>query len=267
MGPPHEFADKGLVACHEGEEGRPAMASVNRDTVDTNTETADLAAGILTTQRVMTTTGIGGPAAAEQPLYPPEGPVPAGTKPGAIAEMEAQSNANPDTGAGIEGEEVVWDGRYSMRNFLGRIAFRMILSAAWVVLAVETWANHHNDWSYATIALGLVLLAMWLGLAFRLLSARYGHEYRLTNRRLFVSTGVARRRRDQMELLRVKDVYLRQSLSERWLSVGSVVVVSTEHDLPTFYLTGVDDPKQVMDLVWHHARSERDHRSSNVHPV
>ena len=39
-------------------------------------------------------------------------------------------------GAGIEGEEVVWEARYAMRNFLGRLAFRALLTVAWLVFAV-----------------------------------------------------------------------------------------------------------------------------------
>ena len=104
-------------------------------------------------------------------------------------------------------------------------------------------------------------------LLYRMAQARYGHYYRLTNRRLFVSTGLMRRRRDQMELLRVKDVYTRQTLVERWMSLGTVIVVSSEKELPIFYITGVSDPKQVMDLIWNAARTERDVRSTNIHSV
>ncbi len=33
------------------------------------------------------------------------------------------------------------------------------------------------------------------------------------------------------------------------------------------YLTGVDDPKGLMDLIWHHARKERGLRSVKVDEV
>ena len=33
------------------------------------------------------------------------------------------------------------------------------------------------------------------------------------------------------------------------------------------YLAGVDDPKEVMNTVWHYARAERDHRSVMVDRV
>jgi len=90
----------------------------------------------------------------------------------------------------------------------------------------------------------------------------------LTNRRLFVSTGIIHRRLDMMELMRIKDVFTRQqSLLERGLGLGTVVVVPSEKEIPTFYLAGVDDPQEVMDLVWHHTRAERDQRSVKVDSV
>jgi len=219
------------------------------------------------TRAVTTTTTLEGAPAAAETLYPAQGPVPPGTTSGAVAAMEQASNAPPETGPGVEGEEVVWEASYSMRNFMGRIALRVLLTVAWLALALETWEEGHDAWAPVTIALGIGLIVLWVMLLYRMAQARYGHYYRLTNRRLFVSTGLMRRRRDQMELLRVKDVYTRQTLTERWMSLGTVIVVSSEKELPMFYLTGVSDPKQVMDLIWNAARSERDVRSTNIHSV
>jgi hypothetical protein len=240
------------------------MANANTETGNGTSKVDTL---FVPTQQITTTTTLDGTPAAAQPLYPPEGPDPVGTSPGAVEEMEREAGAPAATGPGIEGEELIWEGRYSMKNFLGRFAWRVVLSIAWAVMAVETWANGHENLAAFTIILGVALLIFWGMLAFRVLQARYGHFYRLTNRRLFVSTGITNRRRDQMELLRVKDVYTRQTLTDRWLSLGTVVVVSTEKELPVFYLTGVDDPKQVMDLIWHEARSERDNRSAKVQAI
>jgi hypothetical protein len=76
------------------------------------------------------------------------------------------------------------------------------------------------------------------------------------------------RHRDQIELLRVQDVYVKQQgLFARLLNVGTVVIESSEERLPVHYLAGVSDPKSLMDLVWHHARKERDLRSVKVDNV
>jgi len=202
---------------------------------------------------------------AEAPQPAPTTDEPAATAaPDAPGPSAAETHAKGVGGTGVEGEEVLWEARYSLKNFLGRIIFRTLMTIAWFALAVYTWEYNHTGLSFITIVLGVVLVFVWGMLTYRMLLARYGHEYRLTNRRLFVTTGLFRRRRDQMELLRVKDVFTRHTLLEGMLSLGTVVVVSNEASLPTFYLAGVDDPQRVMDLVWHCARAEREGKSVQV---
>ena len=208
------------------------------------------------------------PTNAADALYPTGIPEPAGTSPQEAGRAREGENTDPTAGTGVEGEVDVWQARYSKRNFIGRLAVLIVLTVAWMALASWTWSQNPVRTATLTwIALG-VLVFLWLALGYRMIQAHYSHYYRLTNRRLFVSTGMVHRRRDMMELLRVKDVFTRQqSLLDRWLGLGTVVIVPGEKELPTFYLAGVDDPKQVMDLIWHHARSERDQRSVKVDSV
>jgi membrane protein YdbS with pleckstrin-like domain len=191
-------------------------------------------------------------------LYPPQGPDPSGMNPEIGPQRAAEGEAKGKDAPGIEAEQVVWEARYSMKNFIGRVIIRSVLTVAWIALAIYTWGEGHPNASILALLFGIGLGIAWLLLLYRIVVARYAHYYRLTNRRLFVSTGLMRRRRDQMELLHIKDVFTRQTLIDRWLSLGTVVVVSKEKLSPTFYLAGVDDPKRVMDLVWHCARAERE---------
>jgi membrane protein YdbS with pleckstrin-like domain len=201
-------------------------------------------------------------------LYPEGIPDPRGTQP--VEEQAAQlgENTDPTAGTGVEGEVVVWEAPYSKRNFIGRGLSLLVLTIGWVALAAYTWGMGHERLAILTWFAGGVVGILWIAMLLRMLQARHSHYYQLTNRRLFVSTGIIHRRRDMMELLRIKDVFTRQqSLLERWLRLGTVVVVPSEEEIPTFYLAGVDDPQEVMDLIWHHARSERDQRSIKVDDV
>jgi len=232
-------------------------------TLDTNQITTSNLAGPVTTpnlQGAQATTA----SPVPDPLYAPRGPDPTGTNPAAEQEMAQEADTKGENAPGVEAEQIIWEARYSMKNFIGRLTLRTLLTLAWIALAVYTWGEGHSNVTPFTIMLGIGLGILWIGLLYRIIQARYGHYYRLTNRRLFVSTGLMRRRRDQMELLRVKDVFTRQTLIERWLSLGTVVVVSTEAELPTFYLAGVNDPKRVMHLVWHCARAEREGKTVQV---
>jgi len=210
----------------------------------------------------------GQPPASAAPAGESRGDIPnvdpSGASPEFEREMVQEGESKGEDAPGVEAEQIVWEARYSMKNFIGRMALRTLLTIGWIVLAIYTWGEEHTNLNVVTPVLGVALGVAWVALFYRILRARFGHEYRLTNRRLFVSTGLLRRRCDQMELLHVNDVFLRQHLLERWLSLGTVVVVSKEAQAPTFYLAGIDDPSRVMDLVWHCARAEREGKTVQV---
>lgn len=220
------------------------------------------------TEEIQADVAAGAAAAGYYPQQPAEGPPAA---PGNGTFVAAPRGAGErHVGEGVEGEEQVWAARYSMKNFIGRFVLRIALTIAWGALAYYAWGVTHDYRALPalTVVAGVLLVFYWLYLLYQVLMARYGHYYRLTTRRLFVSTGVFHRRRDQVELLRINDVYTKQpGLLYRWLSVGTVVVESSEDRLPITYITGVDDPKGVMDLIWHHARVERDRGAVKVDRV
>jgi membrane protein YdbS with pleckstrin-like domain len=201
----------------------------------------------------------------DAPLYPSGVPDPVGAAPGPV--NTGRESTVEQRGIGVEGEVIAWEGRYSMRNFVGRSLVMAVLTIAWAGLALYTWTTDHTNLRILTWVAGVVVLALWLLLARRVILARFGHFYELTNRRLFATTGVFNRRRDQIELLRVQDVYLEQNLWTRLLHAGTVVVVSSEPHFPVMYLSGVSSPKEVMDLIWHHARAERDVRSVKIDQI
>jgi membrane protein YdbS with pleckstrin-like domain len=188
--------------------------------------------------------------------------------------VNGDATAN-DQGVGVEGEQTVWIGHYSYKNYSVRILLRTVVTIAWLALLFylggrgnnETETDHWGwDW-FVRISLAAIVV-YWLILFWQILIGRLGHRYELTNRRLFVDTGLFRRRRDQMELLKVQDVYVKQaSILSRMLDIGTVVIETSEERLPIHYLAGVDHPTPLMDLIWHHARKERDLKSVKVDQV
>jgi len=91
-------------------------------------------------------------------------------------------------GFGVEGETVVWEGRYSLRNFLGRAVVLGVLLVIWIGLAIWTWGTEsaaaYKGLQVITVLVGIGVLIYALVLLRRVVLARYGHFYRLTNRRL-----------------------------------------------------------------------------------
>jgi hypothetical protein len=193
--------------------------------------------------------------------------------PGAIVQAVEPEDAQEAEvqGPGIEGEETVWEGHYSGRNFIGRMIFGGVLVALWVVLLFNSWrttqGNQGGGWDFWLVLAGIIVLGYWANIGYRYLRAYRGHHYRLTNRRLFVTTGFFRRRVDQLELIRIKDVYIQQSMIGDWLGIGTVVLISSEQTLPKAYLLGIDEPRRIMDLVWHHMRLEQATKTNRINPV
>lgn len=188
-------------------------------------------------------------------------PTPDG-RPAAVEKIDLPSES---TAAGeFAGEQLIWQGRYSLWNFAGSILWRVIATVAFIPLANATWNKHRDDLAFLTILLAMALVVTWSALIYRMLMASLGHLYTLTNRRLVSSQGILSSRKDQMELSAVNDVFTRHSILERWLSLGTVVVVSSEREAPVVHLAGVREPDQVMELIGKLSRAEHDRRNATA---
>src|SRR5262249_39830321 len=77
-------------------------------------------------------------------LYPATGPQPPGTRPEAVEKMAEEDKERQ--GVGIEGEEVVWEGRYAMKNFLGRLIGLTVLTVLWCGWMIWMWESQQRGW-------------------------------------------------------------------------------------------------------------------------
>lgn len=186
---------------------------------------------------------------------------------GESSEPGEPARSKPGSSTALEEEKTLWEGRYSSKNFIGRAILAGLFVLVPIVLALATWVSgYSNLWFWTYLVGGASLLyCCYMGVKF--LRARRNHYYRLTSRRLLLTTGVFHRRVDQVELVRVKDLFVRQTMVGAWLDVGTVTLVSSEETLPKAVLLGVDGPQHVRDLIWHHTRLERDQRTSEVNAV
>jgi Bacterial PH domain len=204
------------------------------------------------------------PSLTSHLIVAPEGTQSGG--PAAVGTDESPS-APASSASGIEAEETLWEGRYSLKNFVGRALLGGVLTVVWVALAVVTWWFGQTNLAFLSYVVGFVVLIFWVASGFKLLRAERSHHYRLTTRRLFVTTGFFHRLVDQVELVRVKDLYVRENMVGQWLGVGNVVLISSEETLPNALLLGIEEPRRVTDLIWHHTRLERDRRTTEVNHI
>jgi Bacterial PH domain len=183
------------------------------------------------------------------------------------AALESKKAALESKDETIENEQTLWEGQTSSKNFVVRFLVGETFTIAWVALAVATWGFGYGNLTIPTVAIAVALLLFWGLTGLKLLRAIHSHHYRLTTRRLFVRTGLFRRRIDQIELLRVKDIFVQQNLLGTWLGIGHVVVISSEQTLPRATLYGIERPRYVMDLIWLRTRAELDNKTSRIEQV
>jgi uncharacterized membrane protein YdbT with pleckstrin-like domain len=87
----------------------------------------------------------------------------------------------------------------------------------------------------------LGLLYTWL--------VRIGTEYRVHRDSLEVESGLLSRRVDNVQLFRIRDLALSQSVLARVLGVGDVTLTSTDRTSPLLVLRGVADPREVYETL------------------
>jgi len=88
--------------------------------------------------------------------------------------------------------------------------------------------------------------------------AKVATRYRLTTHRLFKESGILSRAMNEIELVRVDDVAVRQNIIQRIFNVGVVTVIAP-HDQtePRLELVGIENPIEVKEMIRTHVRLRR----------
>jgi len=157
----------------------------------------------------------------------------------------------------LEPEQELWKGRYSAKaqGLLWLFWFIEIpaLLFLWFKLPDSIPKGLITRWIFVAAAAVPVLGILW-GLMVEKLSTRY----RLTTHRLFKETGIFSRELNEIELVRVDDVAVRQNIIQRIFNVGVVTVIAP-HDQtePRLELVGIENPIEVKEMIRTHVRRRR----------
>jgi Bacterial PH domain len=73
--------------------------------------------------------------------------------------------------------------------------------------------------------------------------------YQITNQRVRIVRGVLGKDRDDVELIRIQDLDLNQSLGERFLNVGDILIKSSDPSLPEVTLNNVRFASEVHEVL------------------
>lgn len=160
----------------------------------------------------------------------------------------------PATQAATQPEETLWSGRYALKS----MAHLWFLAGLWLLVVAVAYfqlpgtPSPGGQW----LALGLGLLPAMLVLVLGLVRKLTLH-YRLSNYRLFTVRGLFSRQHDELELIRVDDVSVRQNLLQRWFGVGAVTVLSTDASNPRLEIQGIERPLELKELIRAQVRARR----------
>jgi membrane protein YdbS with pleckstrin-like domain len=159
----------------------------------------------------------------------------------------------PDSPPSPSQERSVWEGRAAWRSFSG--SWLLWLAAACILI----WAvfQFAAPTSFFRRGVWAIILAGAAGLAIREFLFVYGVKYRLTSQRLFVDRGILSRVTDQLELVRVDDVRIRQSLVGRILNTGDVEVFAADTSDESILLESIDRPNEIAEALRVHVRAAR----------
>jgi membrane protein YdbS with pleckstrin-like domain len=134
-------------------------------------------------------------------------------------------------------EETILEFRPVFRAFLDEIIVAIGLLAGGVALAQFV---HQAFLALVAVAV-IILVDVWIKFASR--------KYRITNQRLFVTTGLLARKTEEIELFRVKDIKVDQGILQRLLGYGAVTVFSSDETSPQLVLIAVGDPMTVKETL------------------
>ena len=84
--------------------------------------------------------------------------------------------------------------------------------------------------------------------------------YILTNQRLRILSGRLSKKEEEIELIRIKDIRVKQGLMDRAKGIGDVEVVSADETTPNLVLKDIKDPVGVKETIRNAVRAERSNK-------
>ena len=149
-------------------------------------------------------------------------------------------------------EETLWHGTPSWLLLLGKI-IRAVLVA--IVLPAIYYFGRDFLAQYAKIVWAVIAVAiLWQIVEIFIALTRIRTTlYTITNQRVIIEKGIASKTVEDIDLRYVDDTQFTQSLIQRMLGIGNVMIVSSDKMVPAYLLRGIAGPRNVRELIRAHA--------------
>lgn len=150
-------------------------------------------------------------------------------------------------------EQPIWQGRPTWRASMGLWTLWFLISGCCLYGASRYTAGDSSlvqvTWIFVVGSAVMILVREALVV--------YGMSYHLTTQRLFIHRGILTRVSDQMELVRIDDVRLMQSLTDRLMNTGNVEIFSSDESEENINLKSISAPVEFAEAIRLHVRGAR----------
>lgn len=82
-------------------------------------------------------------------------------------------------------------------------------------------------------------------------------SYKITSQRIIISWGLVGKKQEDIELVRIEDISVRQSLTEKLEGIGNILIFSSDKTTPALELKSVPNPLQIKELLRKAIRDEK----------
>lgn len=169
--------------------------------------------------------------------------------PAAPRRPQTEDGFGEDDGPPVESgpEREVWAGGPSqwvnVKKFTGALVAAVVLTLG--AIYIPRWIGVSGTvWIAILITIALpALYAMWVWIETR------ATNFELTTERIRERSGVFSRRLEEVELFRVKDTEVHQSLAQRIVRLGTVTLHTSDTTCPEFVLRSVPDHEELRNTI------------------
>ncbi|MFT7642719.1 MAG: putative membrane protein YdbT with pleckstrin-like domain [Pirellulaceae bacterium] len=188
---------------------------------------------------------------------PAEAPSPSAPAPTPAEKMRGMTGGDDD-----DVEDQLWKGSYSAKAMFGSWIGGAVLTA--VATGVGTYFGGMGTAVIGFFGGAAVIFGFLLSL---LVYRRLSVSYNLTTQRFVHKSGILKQITDRIEVIDMDDVTFEQGIIQRMLNVGTIRISSSDRSHPELTLIGIDDVKNVADMIDDVRRKERRRRGLHIEAI
>jgi len=158
-------------------------------------------------------------------------------------------------------EKELWRGRYCAKAMIGAWVLSGLITVAVPIVGIVI----SEGWFWWIAAIGLI--ALWIHQLLKYAYRRLNISYEFTTQRLIHHMGILRQVTDRIEAIDMDDITFEQTVLERLVGTGTIHIISSDRSHPEIFLKGIDNVKEVSEIIDDTRRKERRRRGLHIEQV